>query len=289
MTGAAPRARPAASVLAFVGALALGCAQSQAAAARAGAAAIRKEPTARATGGPAASARPTKKPAAMAFPALRIIPAAPRGADRACLRDLDERGIPHVSLGEVRGIRTPVVIAGPIQGVQLLPRSGRPPLMDCVLARTLDDVAPILRKLRVTALSFSGAYDYRTRADSTKLSAHAHGLAIDVHALMTASGPVDVARDYARNGRRWRDLPEGPSALRRCVGAPTRRAGRLLRNLACHLKLDDDIRVILTPDDNAAHRDHLHIESHPAPPAGGGSAGVNGGAGGNLPDALVQG
>jgi hypothetical protein len=197
---------------------------------------------------------------------LRVIPAAPRGADRGCLRALDRARVPYVSLGEVRGVRTPVVVAGPVRGIRLLPRAGRPPLMDCELARALAAMAPTLRKLRVTGLSFSGAYDYRTRRDSSKLSAHAYGLAIDVHALQTAAGAVDVARDYARNQRRWRELRPGPGALSRCVGGKSARGGRLLRRLACSLKLDDGIRVILTPDDNADHRDHLHIETYPARP-----------------------
>jgi hypothetical protein len=199
-------------------------------------------------------------------PDIRIIPAAPRGADRACLRALDRRRIPHVSLGDVRGVRTPVVISGSIGGLRLLPRAGRPPLMDCELALALADAAPIFRKLRVTALSFSGAYDYRTRRDSSKLSAHAFGLAIDVHALQTRTGSVDVERDYARNPRRWRELEADSGGLTRCIGAPGRRAGRLLRTLACRLKLDDHFRVVLTPDDNADHHDHLHIETFPFTP-----------------------
>jgi hypothetical protein len=107
-----------------------------------------------------------------------------------------------------------------------------------------------------------GAYDYRTRADSTKRSAHAHGLAIDVHALDTRRGSIDVARDYARDARRWRAVEAGPGGLRRCIGAPGRRAGRLLRALACRLKLDDRFRLVLTADDNPAHHDHLHVETY---------------------------
>jgi hypothetical protein len=213
-----------------------------------------------------ASVRVAQEPAARPVGEIQVIPAAPRGADRGCLRALERGRVPFVSLGEVRGVRTPVVIAGPIRGIRLLPRAGRPPLMDCELARALVTMGPTLRKLRVTGLSFSGAYDYRTRRDSSKLSAHAAGLAIDVHALQTTSGAIDVARDYARNQRRWRDLRPGPGALTRCVGGQSRRGGRLLRRLACSLKLDDGIRVILTPDDNADHRDHLHIETYPAHP-----------------------
>jgi hypothetical protein len=221
----------------------------------------------------------SRRQAAPALPPLviQVIPAAPRGADRRCLRALEKLRVPFVSLGEVRGVRTPVVVSGPIRGVRLLPRAGRAPLMDCELARALATMAPTLRKLKVTGLSFSGAYDYRTRRDSSKLSAHAFGLAIDVHALQTTSGPVDVARDYARNRQRWRDLDdEDPRSLRRCIGGADRRAGRLLRSLACRFKLNDGFRVVLTPDDNADHRDHLHIEAFPPTPRPGAAPRLSG-------------
>jgi hypothetical protein len=212
---------------------------------------------------PAAAA--TAAPAAPTLTGGRQI--AP-GADRACLRALDKRRILFVALGPVRGVRTPVVIAGPIRGVTLEPRAGRPPVMDCALAHALTDLTPLLRKLRVTALSYSGAYDYRTRARSSKLSEHARGLAIDVHGLETAAGTLEIARDYPRDAGRWRAAAPGPGALARCLGRPARAGGKLLRTLACRLKLDPRFRVVLTPDDNADHRDHLHIETSPREKAG---------------------
>jgi hypothetical protein len=165
-------------------------------------------------------------------------------------------------------VRTPVVIVGPIRGVNLLPRAGRPAVMDCQLAQALTDAAPLFRDLQVTGLSFSGAYDYRRRRGSQKLSAHAHGLAIDVHRVDTKAGSFEVARDYARDARGWREIGPGAdaTALRRCVGTPATPGGRVLRTLACRFKAHRDFRVILTPDDNADHHDHLHIEAYPGPP-----------------------
>jgi hypothetical protein len=186
-------------------------------------------------------------------------------SDRDCLRALERRRILFVPLDPIRGVRTPVVIVGPIRGVNLLPRAGRPAVMDCQLAQALTDAAPIFRQLHVTGLSFSGAYDYRRRRGSSDLSAHAHGLAIDVHAVETTAGTFQVERDYPPDARRWRevDAAGGPGALRDCVGTPANLAGRVLRTLACRLKLHRDFRVILTPDDNADHHDHLHIETYP--------------------------
>ena len=209
-------------------------------------------------------------PPALIIPASGPVPvmrerggAIPGSADRACLRTLEKRKLLFVPLSSVRGVRTPVVITGPIGGVNLLARAGRPPVMDCSLARALGEVAPVFRKLHVTALAFSGAYEYRARRGTQKLSEHAHGLAIDVHAIETTTGRFEVTSDYPRNSRRWESAEPGAGALDRCVGNPARNGARTLRSLACRLKLHPAFRVVLTPDDNADHHDHLHIETFP--------------------------
>lgn len=161
--------------------------------------------------------------------------------DRACLRELTQAGVPFVERGDVRGIRTPVEVVGPIGGVRLIARGKRPALMDCALARSLVSAAPLFRQAGVTGLSYSAAYDYRTRRGSTELSEHAHGLAIDVHAFETTQGRLDVLRDFSRE----------PA----------------LRALADNLERHPSFRLILTPDDDRDHRDHFHIESHQDSPS----------------------
>jgi hypothetical protein len=196
----------------------------------------------------------------------RRVDPAPLAADRRCLRMLRDRGVDFVSSRPVRGVRTPVEIVGRLDGARLIPRVARPPLMDCELALALVEMGPVFRSLGITGLSFSGAYDYRTIRGSHRLSAHAHGLAIDVHAVETRSGDLDVAADYPRDRARWRGLEPGPTALAQCLGRPKVRAGRVLRALACRLRGHPAVRVLLTPDDNADHANHLHIETYPERP-----------------------
>jgi len=187
-------------------------------------------------------------------------PYAPGAGDRACLRALANAGVAFIEKDGVRGIETPIEIVGPIRGVRLLSRGKRPALMDCALARALVDAAPLFHQSGVTGLSFSAAYDYRTQRGSTKLSEHAHGLAIDVHAFETTSGRLDVQRDYTRAGLAsagWGQRDGGA-----CIGAPASAAGRTLRTLACGLQRHSSFRLILTPDDNQDHHNHFHIESH---------------------------
>jgi hypothetical protein len=193
----------------------------------------------------------------------RVAAALPPGADRECLRELVDAGVPFVTFGSLRGVRTPVQIVGPIRGIRLLSPVKRPAFMDCQLARALTEAAPLFRRLHVTGLTFSGAYDYRPRRGSHQLSEHAHGLAIDVHVIETAEGSLDVERDFPRDAGRWRATAGDAGALPACVGDPALPAGRALRRLACSLRLQSALRLILTPDDNHDHRNHFHIESYP--------------------------
>jgi hypothetical protein len=187
----------------------------------------------------------------------------PHSADVDCLRYLVEKRVPYVAAPPTRGVRTPVEITGPIAGVRLAPRAKRVPLMDCELARALYEAARIIRGVGVDELSFSGAYDYRRRRRGNQLSAHASGLAIDVHELHGPGGSLNIARDFERGRGRWRGLQPADGDLAGCVGSPRTRDGRRLRRLVCRLKHHSAFRVIITPDDDADHRDHLHLEAFP--------------------------
>jgi hypothetical protein len=206
---------------------------------------------------PRTKPRSLPRPRSLPPPVAREIPA---GADPSCLGQLQDLRVPYVPAGAMRGIATPVEVTGAVGGVQLISRGKRAPIMDCELARALAQAAPSLRQLGVSGLSFSATYDYRVVKGTSRLSGHAHGLAIDVHALVTTLGTLDVERDYARDPGRWQATRRDPGA---CVGAPPTPQGRLLRTLACELRGQPAIGLLLGPDDNHDHRNHLHIEARP--------------------------
>jgi hypothetical protein len=187
----------------------------------------------------------------------------PETADGDCLSALERAGVPFVGAGAVRGITTPIEVTGPIGGIRLISRARRPALMDCQLARALADAAPDMRELGISGLAFSGTYDYRNVRGSSNLSGHAFGLAIDVHQVETSAGLLDVEREYAHDRDRWPSYGRGVDSVSSCLGAPATEAGRLLRTLACGLASRDTFRLIITPDDNYDHRNHLHLEAYP--------------------------
>jgi hypothetical protein len=186
----------------------------------------------------------------------------PSGADQSCLAALEGAGVPFVGAGAVRGIATPIEVTGPIGGIRLISRKSA--LMDCELAMTLADAAPAMRELGVTGLAFSSTYNYRTVKGSSNLSGHAFGLAIDVHEVETATmGRLDIERDYAHDRGRWSSYGRGVRSVSSCVGSPATESGRLLRALACQLASRSTFHLVITPDDNYDHRNHLHLEAYP--------------------------
>ena len=182
--------------------------------------------------------------------------------DDLCLQGLEERRVAYTPV-TLADVRTPIEVRGPLGAIQLVPRAGRSPQMDCSLAQALVEAGPIFDELGIRTLYFSGAYDRRSRRNSPRLSEHAHGLAIDVHVLGTGAGDLDIARDFEAGAGAWRNLSPGEGALEACIGAPRTDKGRALRTLVCRLKLHSAFRVIVTPDDDADHRDHLHLETFP--------------------------
>ena len=183
--------------------------------------------------------------------------------DASCLAWLDAHAIHYSQSKPLKGVRTPIEVQGPLDGIRLVSRDHRPPLMDCELARALAEAAPVFADLGITDLVYSAAYDYRTRRDSARLSAHSNGLAIDVHSFVGPAQTLEVERDFETGVGNWQGMSTLTVSLEQCIGAPLTDVGRRLRTLACRLKLHPAFRVIVTRDDNEDHRDHFHLESWP--------------------------
>ena len=113
------------------------------------------------------------------------------------------------------------------------------PLAAALTIWTRQVVVPAARAAgsRATAITDFGSYNCRTIAGSDRPSEHATANAVDVSGVRLAGGAtVAIARD-------WRD--PGPRGV----------VARRLRDGACRL-----FAVTLSPDDNAAHHDHLHLD-----------------------------
>jgi hypothetical protein len=164
-------------------------------------------------------------------------------ASTRCLDELLARDVAFLPLRHSRGVTTPVQIEGPVAGIRYQSTTRFGLVVDCRFALVLADLGPLLRRHGVSALEFSNAHAYRpTRAG--RLSLHANGLALDVHAAVFDDGGVQwVQRDFSRR-----------LGARGCASS-----ARPLNQLACDLQQTGWFSEFLTPDYNRDHADHIHL------------------------------
>lgn len=193
-------------------------------------------------------------------PLAKQTPAAPRPAPRQavparasgpggaeCLSELALRGVHYQKSEPVLGIATPVEITEPIGGVKFYSHEKGPMLLDCRLALALHEIAPDFRALGVTRVRYSGAYVYRT-SHPGRMSMHAYGLAIDLHAFEIDSKMLEVKRSFERG-----------------QGTRCSSSSEPLNRIACRIRQRGLFKEQIGPDDNAAHRDHFHLGLKPLP------------------------
>lgn len=184
--------------------------------------------------------------------------------DAACLKDLRDRGIAFEPLAGLSAPASPACqIANPVkvtgEGDVAWSRAG---VLSCTMMQTVDRfetevVQPAAQRhfgQKVTRLLHMGTYECRARrTDATvaaaaagkpvrggRLSEHGRGQAIDIGGFELADGRiVTVRRDWRAGG--------APSAFLHEVAQG-----------AC-----DQFSVVLTPNYNAVHADHLHLDIGP--------------------------
>jgi hypothetical protein len=189
--------------------------------------------------------------------------------DSACLKDLRDRHVAFESQAAFPpgscSVPNPVKVSGDSQL-----RLNAPGVMSCAMARSLERfetlvVEPAAQKVfgqKVVRLVHMGTYNCRTRRTETttastnglgsgqgkdqgesrggRLSEHAKGQAIDVGAFELADGTViSVKKDWRGAGKRSEFLQEVARA-------------------SC-----EHFNVVLTPNHNRLHNDHLHLDIGP--------------------------
>jgi hypothetical protein len=167
-------------------------------------------------------------------------------AARQCLAELDRRGIQYQPEAMPASV-SPCTVENPVRVTAAGVPWNQPGIVSCgfalELARfTREVVEPAALRYfgePVRRLRHFGTYSCRDMRDG-RLSEHAHGKAIDIAGFELHDGTlVLVARDWRRGGPR----------------------GRFLRDIArraCRY-----FSVVLTPDSNRDHHDHIHLDAGP--------------------------
>jgi hypothetical protein len=180
-----------------------------------------------------------------------------------CEAELQSRRIDFAQAEETPGVRAPVRLTGPLHGVSIhsmLPPAARArsraDLLDCRLALSLDDFAATIAQRGIVEILMLSAY--RTRAESGCTykydgEQHCAALAVDVGSFKRRDGTVlNVERDF--HGR------VGTLTCRNeAHPTPETPAAKELWDIACDAA-GKNFLVVLTPNWNIEHRNHLHLE-----------------------------
>jgi hypothetical protein len=206
--------------------------------------------------GPASYLEPLPSPVVeKTSPASRWVSLSPQ----QCLAQLARRklGVSRVR-GPAVGVATPVRLTGPIGGVRFVTPGGKSPygILDCRLALALSDFAELLKRHEIVEVRVDNMYrPHAHLPGKSKPSQHSFGLAIDMTRLKRADGGEWVVeRDF-----------QGAIGEPVC-GAGARARPELssdasaLRDFICEVARSGLFHHILTPNHDAAHHDHFHLD-----------------------------
>ncbi len=174
-----------------------------------------------------------------------------------CLAELARRkvGVARVK-GAASGVALPVRVTGPIEGVKFLTPGKKSPygILDCRLALALADLALVLKRHDVVSVQVDNMYRPRAHLPGKKKpSQHSYGLAIDLTRLKRADGTeLIVERDF--------EGAIGEPVCGASARAELSTEAAALRNVICDVARSGLFHHILTPNHDAAHRDHFHLD-----------------------------
>ncbi len=164
---------------------------------------------------------------------------------RACLARLDAHEVSYRALSEAPGENSSCRVDTAVRLSRVEAGLNHQAVMSCALANRLDEferevVQPLAREelgTRVIRIDQMGSFSCRGIRGGSRLSQHALGLAIDIGGFRLADGStVSVTRDWSESG-------------------PKRQFLHQLARRACRY-----FSVVLTPDSNADHYDHIHLD-----------------------------
>lgn len=179
----------------------------------------------------------------------------PPSGGGSCQTQLNALGVTWKDSGAVKGIADPITVSSPIRGVDfryVASKTTAPILGNCAFFLKLAVAADKMKAYGVAEFTHIGTYNYRTIAGSSKLSQHALGMAIDIAGFRTTGG---VYYSVANNSHFVKNTSGGT-----CSQARTTAGDKLFKGWACDVHAANIFNIILTPNYNAAHRDHFHID-----------------------------
>jgi hypothetical protein len=183
----------------------------------------------------------------------------------SCYAEVTKRQLPLRREGQSwPGVTAPMRFTGPINGVLIhtdrieSERASSPyELFDCRLALAMDDFSKLLSAEGISEVVIFSAYrppPKSAHADAEQLKRHAGGLAVDIHRLRRADGSwIKIDSDFhGRIGAKICGVSAAPPN-------PSTPEAKLLRRVVCAAAEQHLFQLVLTPNYDRAHRNHLHL------------------------------
>jgi hypothetical protein len=184
-----------------------------------------------------------------------------------CEAELTRRNVPYVRGEATEGVLAPVRLRGAVRGVSIhTDRVAKEreksiyEIFDCRLLLALDDFSELIARRDVVEMIHFNAYRPKTQNGCTKKYwglQHCAALAIDVRELKRKDGSVlNVERDF-----------HGRIGLGTCANgvapSPVTAQATELWSFVCEAAQRALFNVMLTPNYNAEHKNHFHLEVTP--------------------------
>ena len=173
-----------------------------------------------------------------------------------CLAQLAEQGV-KVELwpGSLpTPVATPVKLQAAVSGVAFrFMHAAAGVVISCELAARLVDIAKVVQNHGVHTVYVLSAY-----RDHPFPSFHTLGLALDLSRFDTANGALTVKTDFV--------IDHNHETCDKNAGSALGDKARTLREIACDLAASHRFSSVLTPNYNAGHRDHFHVDVRPDDP-----------------------
>jgi hypothetical protein len=178
-----------------------------------------------------------------------------------CRQILDGVGQKYTVGPMNKGVKDPITVTLPIRGLNFFAYGGTKAqtalFMDCSLAVALHKLAGALQPKGIVALEHIGIYNYRCigggnpDTDNCTPSMHAQARGIDIHELRDMAGTTyNVETDWIID----------PDAEKTCSAKTANVKDALLHEVACNWNALAIFNIILTPNYNADHRNHFHVD-----------------------------
>ncbi len=163
--------------------------------------------------------------------------------DKECLARLKAAGVPYQLYDNVPHVRTPIKpLTDKLGGITYRRAWNNPDapwILECKTVENLVLAGPKLQKYGVASMYWNSAWRVSYVRGKHQLSRHAYGEALDVTA-------IDGTFGYASLVGHWNSKSAKGAALRGVMAA---------------LRDSGLFKTVLSPDFDAYHRDHFHIDS----------------------------